>query len=72
MQKRPKRVQRKVNIERLPVVEEVFVKEVAYKCGITKDEVENKKVAMAQATIPKFETVIIHALHSENNPSSIG
>merc|ERR1711892_674636 len=43
--KKPKRVQRKVNIERLPVVEEVFVKEVAYKCGITKDEVDTKKVA---------------------------
>merc|ERR1712106_943404 len=42
---KPKRVQRKVNIERLPVVEEVFVKEVAYKCGITKDEVDTKKDA---------------------------
>ena len=46
--KRPKRVQRKVNIERLPVVEEVFVKEVAYKCGITKDEVDNKRVEYLQ------------------------
>merc|ERR1719233_952158 len=35
---KPRRVQRKVNTERLPVV-----KEVVYKCGITRNEVDSKK-----------------------------
>ena len=43
VEEKPRRAQRKVNTKRLPVVEEVFVKEVAYKCGITRNEVDSKK-----------------------------
>jgi len=44
--KKPKiapRKPRKVKTERLPVVEEMFVQKVAYKCGITKVEQDTKK-----------------------------
>ena len=40
---KPKRTKRNKNLERLPVVEEMFVQEVAYKCGISQKEVDNRK-----------------------------
>ena len=41
--KKTNRAKRNKNLERLPVVEEMFVQEVAYKCGISQQEVDNRK-----------------------------